>query len=203
MANSCSAPTISKIKRIVVPILLIVFASSSGWAKKPPKKRAAKDRIQVVAKLPITGGPVTRLITTIHEGEHYIYAEHASQRVISLIDVTEIQHPGLVSTINLPGAGNSLILAATGDAALVSEEIPGNLLNDTHAVSTKVAIVNFADHQHPDVLEEITGVTAIAFDDSRGLIFLANADGLWILHRAAAPDPKVEEFFEHEILGNH
>jgi hypothetical protein len=177
MANSCSAPTISKIKRIVVPILLIVFASSSGWAKKPPKKRAAKDRIQVVAKLPITGGPVTRLITTIHEGEHYIYAEHASQRVISLIDVTEIQHPGLVSTINLPGAGNSLILAATGDAALVSEEIPGNLLNDTHAVST--------------------------FDDSRGLIFLANADGLWILHRAAAPDPKVEEFFEHEILGNH
>jgi hypothetical protein len=203
MANFCSALTLSKTKPIIVAIFLVTFATSSGWANKPPKKSPAEDRIQVIAKLPITGGPVTRLITTIHAGEHYIYAEHAAQRVISLIDVTEIQHASLISTINLPGAGDSLILAATGNAALVSEESTGNLLNNTHLALSKVAIVNFADHQHPDVLQEITGVTAIAFDDGRGLIFLANADGLWILHRTAAPDPKVEEFFEHEILGNH
>ena len=51
--------------------------------------------------------------------------------------------------------------------------------------------MDFSDPQHPKVAREFAGVTAITTDD--GLIFLANADGIWILHQTLAEDPEVEK----------
>ena len=56
----------------------------------------------------------------------------------------------------------------------------------------------FADPLHPTVKQEFEGVTAMAQDDKRGLIFLANDAGIWILRQHYALSPE-DEAFQKEI----
>jgi hypothetical protein len=46
-------------------------------------------------------------------------------------------------------------------------------------------------------------VTAIDRDDRRGLIFVANPEGVWILHQNRAEDPEVEKAYAHHVIYDH
>jgi hypothetical protein len=62
--------------------------------------------------------------------------------------------------------------------------------------------MSFADPLHPSVKQEFQDVTAMATDDKRGLIFLANSQGVWILQQRYAMDPQFEKEWEHMMLDN-
>jgi hypothetical protein len=51
--------------------------------------------------------------------------------------------------------------------------------------------MDLSDLQHPIVAREFRGVTAIAGEGRRGLIFLANSDGIWLLQQSLALDPEI------------
>jgi hypothetical protein len=59
--------------------------------------------------------------------------------------------------------------------------------------------MDFSDPAHPKVAREFTGVTAMGRDDERGLVFVANQEGIWILQQHFAEDPKVEAEFDRRI----
>jgi hypothetical protein len=46
-------------------------------------------------------------------------------------------------------------------------------------------------------------VTAVGRDDHRGLIYIANPDGVWILQQRLAEDPEVERAYEHHVIYDH
>jgi hypothetical protein len=56
---------------------------------------------------------------------------------------------------------------------------------------------------HPKVAREFAGVTAISRDERRGLIYVANAEGLSILYQSFAEDPEVEKAYAHHVLYDH
>jgi hypothetical protein len=118
--------------------LLPIVATGRSKSKEP----APKDAIDVAGRISVTGGPVTRLVTTQHYSRTYLYAEHASTNTITKIDVTDRSHPTIVSSL----AGTGALLSATGDAALVSSIEPV-----TSAVSTArtISILDFSDKASP------------------------------------------------------
>ena len=59
--------------------------------------------------------------------------------------------------------------------------------------------MDFSDPKNPKVAREFTGVTAMSRDDRRGLIFIANAEGIWILQQHLAEDPEVEKAYAHYV----
>jgi hypothetical protein len=63
--------------------------------------------------------------------------------------------------------------------------------------------MDFSDPRNPKVAREFTGVTAMSRDDRRGLIFVANADGIWILQQHLALDPEVEKAYANYVLYSH
>ena len=63
--------------------------------------------------------------------------------------------------------------------------------------------MDFSDLLHPKVAREFAGVTAISRDQGRGLIFLANPEGIWILHQTFAEDPEVEKAYANYVLYSH
>ena len=63
-----------------------------------------------------------------------------------------------------------------------------------------VQIISFADPAHPTVTREFNGVTAIGRDNQRGLVFLANSDGIWILREHLAEDPTVVQAYTDYVL---
>ncbi len=95
-----------------------------------------------------------------------------------------------------PAGGPDNLVAVAGDAAL-AEML--NQQSSSPAPHT-FRILSFADRLHPMVEQEFKGVTAMARDEKRGLIFLANSDGIWILQQELAPDPEAEKEWEHMML---
>jgi hypothetical protein len=164
--------------------------------KTPPKP--PQDAIEVVAHIPTTTGPVRRFLPTEHYSSHYLYAEHDAGTSVTLIDITRPNQPSLVAEVPYPSGGSDSLVVVSGTSALVT-----STGTPQPSPPQSIRILDFSDPQHPKVAREFAGVTAIARDDRRGLIFLANADGIWILHQRRADDPEVEKAYSHHVIYDH
>lgn len=182
---------------MAVLTLTVSVASAKGKHPKAPEP-APQDQIQVVGHLPMAGDSVTRLLTTEHYGHEYLYAEHVDGKV-TMINLSQPNHPALIAEMSYPAGVSGNVVAAVGNAALITTQ--SGVSGAAPAPGT-FRIMSFADPLHPAVQQEFTEVTAMASDDKRGLIFLANADGLWILQQKLAIDPEFEKEWEHMMLDN-
>jgi hypothetical protein len=109
--------------------------------------------------------------------------------------------PSVIANVSYPsGSGSSSLAVVAGTSALVtSEPVPqaGTLASQT------IRVMDLSDPQNPKVAREFAGVTAMARDDQRGLIFVANADGIWILQQHLAEDPAEEKAYENYVTYSH
>jgi hypothetical protein len=160
---------------------------------------APKDEIEVVGHIPLTDGPVTRFLSTQHYSSYYLYAEHGVGRNVTLIDVTKTSRPSVLADVSYASnSGSDSLAVVAGTAALVTSEAAA----PAPAPQT-VRIMDFSDPGTPKVAREFTGVTAMSRDDRRGLIFVANAEGIWILRQRLAEDPEVEKAYAKYVLYSH
>ena len=180
---------IAALGAIVLPVAAQAKDKKTKAAPKDPQ-----DAIEVVGHIPAASGPVTRFLTTQHYSSSYLYAEH--QAGMTMIDVTKADHPSVLAEV--PGNSGSLSVVA-GTAALVTSEAAASTGGTATATQT-VRIMDFSDPQHPKVTREFAGVTATSRDDHRGLIFLANGEGIWILRQHLAEDPAVERAYAYQVL---
>jgi hypothetical protein len=174
-------------------MLCCTLAAFSSFARSK-SKIAPKDSFDFVAHLALTGGAVTSLVTTSHFGRNYLYAESLSSHTVTLFDVTDFARPKVLSRMN----SSDSVLTAAGDAVLVSSDssaaVPG---------LKKISIIDVSDKSKPKIVREFAGVTSMTADAPRGLVFLANADGLWILHQNQPIDPEIQERYAHDVLYSH
>jgi hypothetical protein len=183
--------------------VLILLAAASTLCSATAKTKAKlpapqQDQIDIVANMPVNGGPITRFTMTRHINRSYLYIEHATH-VLTLVDVTDAHHPTVVANLDLPSTGSGSVVIAAGDAALVSSDAPA-----ADPVNEKtMTIVSFADRAHPQTIRQFNKVTCTAVDNQRDLVFVANDQGLWILHRNPAEDSELQERYAHEVLYNH
>jgi hypothetical protein len=182
--------------------LLVLSIAVQAKDKKPkvaPKE--PQDEIEVAGHIPLTNGPVRRFLATQHYSSSYLYAEHDAGQGVTLIDVTKVTKPAVLADVAYPSNGGSgSLFAVAGTAALVTEE--QGAATPVAAPQT-IRIMDFSDPQHPKVAREFAGVTAISSDQGRGLIFLANPEGIWILHQTFAEDPEVEKAYANYVLYSH
>jgi hypothetical protein len=156
-----------------------------------------KDEIEVVGHLPLTGGPVTRFLTTQHFSSYYLYAEHGAGGKVTLIDVSKTGQPAILGDVSYASAtGSDSLTAVAGTAALVTGAPAAAV---PVAVPQAIKIMDFSEPKNPKIAREFTGVTAMSRDD-RGLIFLANSDGIWILRQHLAADPEIDKIYANYVL---
>jgi hypothetical protein len=182
--------------RFTLILGLAIVLPLSAKDKKP--KLPPQDSIEVVAHIALTTGPVLRLLTTEHYSSYYLYAEHGAGAPVTLIDTTKANHPAVLAEVAYPTTGSDSLVVVSGTAALVTT---GGA--PPPPVPQTIRILDFSDPRNPKIAREFTGVTAINRDDRRGLIFLANADGVWILHQSRADDPEVEKAYAHHVIYDH
>jgi hypothetical protein len=179
------------------------LAPAANAKDKKPKASPSlpKDEIEVVGHIPATDGPVRRFLTTQHYSSYYLYAEHDAGKSVTLIDVTKTNQPNVLADVSYPsGTGSDSLTVVAGTAALVTSE---PVVPAPAAAQQTVRIMDFSDPRNPKVAREFTGVTAMNRDTARGLIFVANADGIWILQQHFALDPEVEKEYARYVLYSH
>jgi len=177
----------------------LALASSAHAKDKKPKTApvAPKDEIEVVGHVPATDGPVQGFLTTQHYSSYYLYAQHQASQNVTLIDVTHVDHPAVLADVAAPSGGSETLTAVAGTAALVTSQ---PIVPAPPAASQNIKIMDFSDPKNPKVAREFTGVTAISRDERRGLIFVANTDGIWILRQRLAEDPDVEKAYANYVI---
>jgi hypothetical protein len=185
----------------LVAIALLVFPASYAKNKKPKTvPKDPQDSIEVVGHIPLADGPVTRFVTTQHYSSYYLYVEHGGGKNVTLIDVTQIAKPKIIA--EMPGSASGApasLFAVAGTAALVTDGATAAPRTDVQTVR----IMDFSDPLHPQVAHEFTGVTSMSRDERRGLIFVANGEGIWVLHQTYAEDPEVQREYARRILYDH
>ena len=187
-------------KSCTILVLAGALALSALAQAKDKKTKAApkdpQDEITVAGHIPLTGSPVRRFLPTQHYSSRYLYAEHESGSV-TLIDVTKVARPAVLADL---GSSPGSLFAVTGTAALVTDQAAGA---GAASAPQTLRIMDFSDALHPKVAHEFSGVTAISRDERRGLIFVANPEGIWILQQNFATDPEVEKAYAHHVLYDH
>jgi len=187
---------------LILAGLMVYVPIASARNKSPkPAPSAPTDSIEVVGHIPLASGSITDFVSTQHYSSYYLYAEHENGRNVTLIDVTRIAHPTVLADVPYAPDGKAQgLVAVAGTAALVTQE---NSASTPAAAPQTLKIMDFSDPQHPKVAQEFAGVTAVGRDNSRGLVFIANPEGIWILHQNLALDPEVEAEYTREVLYNH
>lgn len=178
----------------------LLVCGSVAYAKDKAKVQPAKaiDEIQVVGQIPTVGGPVIRFQSTKHYSSYYLYAEHEAGKSVTLIDVTNVARPAVLTDVsNSAGGSSEGLLVVAGTAALVNSQ--ANTPSVVAAPQT-LKIMDFSDPTHPKVAREFTGVTAVGTNDPRGLIFVANGEGIWILKRHLAEDPERLKAYDDYVM---
>jgi hypothetical protein len=169
-------------------ILLGLIGGAAGASaqanKATPASTYSQDRIEVVSHVQIPGGPVTAFVVTQHYTRNYLYTQHEGGKDITVVDVTNTAQPLVLSDVSSPLSGGSASLFAAAGTAALTAEGPGS--SPAAPAPQTVRIMDLSDPRHPTMAREFTGVTAISRDGQRGLIFLANGDGIWILHEGFA-----------------
>jgi hypothetical protein len=186
-------------------LAVVLLALSTALQGKNKKIKAVpkepQDEIQVVGHISLTNGPVRRFLSTRHYSGSYLYAEYDAGKSVTLIDVTKVTQPSVLADVAYPSNGGSgSLFAVAGTAALVTEE---QRAGAPVSQPQTIRIMDFSDPRNPTVAREFSGVTAISRDEGRGLIFLANPEGIWILHQTFAEDPEVEKAYAHHVLYDH
>ena len=181
-----------------LPFLVLQLSAKKNAKKAQPEPD--QDQIQVAAHIPFTDGPVTGFLATTHYSQYYLYIEHGIGHGVTLIDVTDPSKPHVIARIANAGQGIGALLAVAGTAALTTDA--------PHPAPTgqpiqTIRILNLSDPLNPKVVREFRNVTNITQDERRGLFFLANDDGLWILYQHYAADPKVEQEYERHVIYDH
>lgn len=85
-----------------------------------------------------------------------------------------------------------------GTAELVTSSPPG-----ATPEKQTVTVLSFADPEHPSVVRQFSGVTAMVNDDARGLIYLADSGGLRVLRAEPATDVELEREYVEYVLYDH
>jgi hypothetical protein len=172
---------------------LLTAGTPGVFGAKARSEAPANDRIDVVGQLAFDGSGVTGVTTGEHWRRKYLYISFGGK--ITAVDVTDRAKPKIAGEYTDPAASNARVVV--GNAALLTDSQPAARL--PHSVS----IVSFADPAKPGVLRRFTNITGFLLDAPRGLIYVVNNEGLWILQEDPARDLDLEKQFQHELMYNH
>jgi hypothetical protein len=117
--------------------------------------------------------------------------------VLLRVDVTDAAKPRMLGELPLSGTAGAHLDTVVGDAVMLTDAGPAPV-----RVPRSVQLMSFADPSHPKLVREFVNVTGFLKDDARGLVYLFNDTGLWILQQRSGPDLELLEQYQREVFYN-
>jgi hypothetical protein len=168
----------------------MAFAAAAVFISAPrisANNKPTEVPAKVIAHLVLKDAPGSEMLLQTKGDKHYLYVQKASKQGFTVIDVTKPVLPSLVNQTAQSSdatAGKLDIVGPDVGLAEVPDKNSKGVIRNSDNPTETVKILDLSDPAHPKVLQTFTGVTSILQDSSRGLIYLANNDGIWILNHA-------------------
>jgi hypothetical protein len=162
---------------IVCSAVLLAFGPAA-FAKKPEKPTQAAS---VIAHVPLEGAIGTQMYLQTHGDKRYLYIDQGTNQGYTVMDITKAAQPTVVKRADsgkLQVMGSDLAISATPEQ--------GKTVARSHPPTQSITLLDTSDPANPKTIQTFEGVTSVLQDDTRGLIFLTNGEGLWILQQTVA-----------------
>ncbi len=145
---------------------------------------------KVIAHLPLSGG-VQQMFLQQDGRKQYLYVQENSQQGFTVIDTTRADRPRVVDHVpreTLAGVGSGLAIAETPDGSAAGKsqvaEKRAGVRAQGHSAPELVRVLDISDPAHPRTAQTFDHVTSILQDRARNLVYIANANGIWVVsHR--------------------
>jgi hypothetical protein len=162
--------------RVAIAIGAIGIAAAPVVHAKPNSNKAADKPANVVAHVQLSGGPTTRMLLVRKNGKEYLLLGLDSSSHVAVLDVTQPSQARTVETV--AGATG----APTTELKVIADTL--TLFGTSGAES--------AGSASPKEIRSLSGVTAFLKDKARGLVYVTNGDGLWILKTRERADDEAQ-----------
>lgn len=170
------------------------IARAAGYADKA--KADASDAIAVVGHLSLDKLVVSNIRMTEDQIKPLLELTDKTHETIELVDVADPLRPKVVQRMPKPAElRNSRVELEVGYIALFAEA-----QYTAQQPPKTISIVSFADPENPQIVRTFASVTAMSVDHSRGIIYLTNPEGLWILRAHSRADEIAVQRQYDEIL---
>lgn len=179
----------------------IAIGAGPAFAKSRHSSQSSgggHDRITIESHIPVADGPVIRFVITERNARSYVYAERGAGKGTTLIDLTQPEHPRVLGEVSGAVIGNLVTIAGT-TALASSALLPAT--PKASPVPQTIQILDLSNPERPKVTRRFESVTAIGKLPSRGLIVLANGEGIWVLSEHIAEDPAGERYGRKVVYG--
>lgn len=188
---------------ITVPVfvtpLLSMAASARGLGAQPPGDSNSAEKVTIAGHIDLQGMQVKNMFLQRRGDKSYLFLRRADKNSFAVVDVTNPTKPVVVDrqilqqpsggTVDLPPSGSALAIAFVPDAGTAAAA-SGAPTAVASLPTESVRLIDLTDPQHPKTIRTFTGVTSVATDEGRKLVFIANNEGLWIVaHHRSQPLP--------------
>jgi hypothetical protein len=184
-------------------ISVISLSISPGYAKSKERKERKEQPqtkavgIYLIGHLPLPETTVSGIAAASDPRRQLLQLTDTVHGTLTVVNVAEPSRPKLIEQSKLPGElAHANVQVRMSDAALLTvsqTDSPG------HGDPQSLTLVSLADPSNPKTVQTFEGVTAVWSDRERELVYLSNADGLWILEVYSAADKRAEEQFDEMI----
>jgi len=152
--------------RVAFAVAAIGIAAAGPAIQAKPNPNKGEDKpANVIAHVQLSGGPVTRMLLVKKEGKEYLLIGLDSTAGVAVFDVSNPDRPRAIDTTS------SATGAPSAEVKVVADTL--TLFGSSDAGTASSA--NSKD------MRSFSGVTASMKDKARGLIYVTNGDGLWIV----------------------
>jgi hypothetical protein len=181
LQDKISGRAIKSVSRATVAFLAFgIFAAPSMFAK-PKEKKDAVSNLGVIAHVQLDGGSATHMVLMEKNGKEYLYLGLASSSGVCVFDVTTPAVPRKLERFAGAGGTQAVEFELVGDTLAVSSRSGEAPISSPDAAPRSVTILNMTNPTNPQSILTLAGVTSVAVDNARGLIYLSNGEGLWIV----------------------
>jgi hypothetical protein len=166
---------------LVLSLLLLPALAASATDQPVPKPTDVP--ATVIGHLPLPQAAGNEMMLQKEHGRQYLYVQQASKPGYMVIDVSRPDAPSLLkraSGSNQATEGDLKMVTPNVGIAEAPEKNPETLTSSKHLTET-VRVLDLSDPKNPKTLETFTKVTSTLADGRRGLLYLTNNDGLFIL----------------------
>src|ERR1700733_1009766 len=180
LKDKMSGRAIKSVSRVAIAFLALGIAAAPSMFAKPKEKKTAVSNLGVIAHVRLDGGSATRMVLMEKKGKEYLYLGLASSSGVCVFDVTTPAVPRKLERFAGAGGAQGTDFQLVGDTLAVGSRV-GEAISSPDSSPHSVTILNMTDPTNPKSIRTFAGVTGVVADNARGLIYLSNDEGLWIV----------------------
>ncbi len=179
--------------KTMLSLLTVVTALAMSLSAKT-HDNSSEACVQVVGHLSLDGVQATQLfVRQSDRGRRYLYALPVQGHSVVIVNISDPVHPLIEGRVNYQDESRTGDVTPVGRNAAIVEIADRPAVERGEAQSLRnIGVMDLSDPAHPKLACRFANVSGYLADESKSLIYIVNAEGLWIVRHHEPPDISVE-----------